>query len=52
MMVAPPERVECSAKIAMAALFDAPPTKRLLPDWDRTRSIFPHVQAAQLLIIN
>jgi len=40
MMVLRTGRVECSAKIAMAALFNAPPAKRLLLDHDRSRSIF------------
>jgi len=45
MMVLRPERVECSAKIAMAVLPGAPATMRLLPDYELRRRIFLDVGA-------
>jgi hypothetical protein len=48
MMVLPPMRVECSAKIAMSVLPGISATMRLLPDYDLRRRIFLDVAAARI----
>jgi hypothetical protein len=48
MMVPHPERVECSAKIAMTVLHGAPATMCLLPDCGLWRLIFLDVTATRI----
>jgi hypothetical protein len=48
MMVLRSERVECSAKIAMTALFNAAAATCLLPNYDPPRSIFLGVPVTRI----